>query len=134
MEIKLIINSRLSYYFCGSVSLSILNNVSNPLSLTLDSLTKQEVIGLNKAVKTGVIKVIEGESELFALAESFIKRKEKKEIAVETTVETVEEIKEEITEPVKEEVVEETVEDIKEEVEEEIQPKTTSRRRTAIKK
>lgn len=141
MEIKLIINSRLSYYFCGSVSLSILNNISNPLSLSLDSLTKQEIIGLNKAVKTGVIKVVEGEAELLARAESFVKRKEKKEAVVETTVELTEEVKEtkeETREPIKEDVVENTVEEVKEEIETEdkteVQPKTTTRRRTAIKK
>lgn len=136
MKIKLIINSRLSYYFCGSISLSILNTVDNPLDLNLESLTKQEVIGLNKAVKTGIIKVLEGEAELVSLAESLIKPKFKKEEEVvteevevkEETIEDVVEIKEEVK--IQEEKEAEPVTKV-EEVQE---VKPTPRRRSATKK
>ena len=84
MNIKLIITSRLSYYFCGSVALSILNSYDNPLVVDLDKLSKQEVIGLTRASKTGVIKAIEGESELYAKAETFTSKK--KEAPKEETI------------------------------------------------
>ena len=137
MEIKLIINSRLSYYFCGSISLSILNTVKNPLTLTLESLTKQEVIGLNKAVRTGIIKVLEGESELVALADSFVKPKFKKE---ETVVEVTEvlEVKEETVQEEVEEEVKEDTQEVKAETEVEAKDvqevKATPRKRTTTKK
>lgn len=139
MEIKLIINSRLSYYFCGSISLSILNTVKNPLTFTLESLTKQEVIGLNKAVKTGIIKVLEGEAELVALAESLIKPKFKKEETVVEVTEVVE-AKEEAVEAVQEDV-KDVVEEVQEveaetvvEAEETLEVKATPRKRTATKR
>lgn len=142
MKIKLIINSRLSYYFCGSISLSILNTVDNPLDLNLESLTKQEVIGLNKAVKTGIIKVLEGEAELVSLAESLIKPKFKKEEEVvteevevkEETIEDVVEIKEEEFSEDEVKVQEEKETEPVIEVEEVQEVKPTPRRRSATKK
>ena len=91
MNIKLIITSRLSYYFCGSVALSILNSSDNPLVVDLDKLSKQEVIGLTRASKTGVIKAIEGESELYAKAETFTS-KYKDAPKEETIAEKIEEV------------------------------------------
>ena len=46
MNIKLIITSRLSYYFCGSVALSILNSYDNPLVVE-DIELKEDYLDLN---------------------------------------------------------------------------------------
>lgn len=140
MNIKLIITSRLSYYFCGSVALSILNSSDNPLVVDLDKLSKQEVIGLNRASKTGVIKAIEGESELYAKAETFTSKK-KEAPKEETIAEKIEEVIEEIKQPVVEVQPELEVQEVVEvedevKVEEEVKetPKTTTRKRTTTVK
>ncbi len=134
MNIKIAIASRLSYYFCGSVSLSILNTEDNPVSLDLDKLSKQEVIGLSKALKTKVIKVTEGESELILKASEYKLPKIKEKVSTDVVVSSlIEETVETIIETPIEVVSEETVEDIVEtEVKEEIKPVT--RRRTVTKK
>lgn len=140
MNIKLIITSRLSYYFCGSVALSILNSYDNPLVVDLDKLSKQEVIGLTRASKTGVIKAIEGESELYAKAETFTSKK-KEAPKEETIAEKIEEVIEEIKQPVVEVQPEPEVQEVVEvedevKVEEEVKetPKTTTRKRTTTVK
>lgn len=140
MNIKLIITSRLSYYFCGSVALSILNSYDNPLVVDLDKLSKQEVIGLTRASKTGVIKAIEGEEELYAKAETFTSKK-KEAPKEETIAEKIEEIIEEIKQPVVEVQPEPEVQEVVEvedevKVEEEVKetPKTTTRKRTTTVK
>ena len=138
MNIKLIITSRLSYYFCGSVALSILNSYDNPLVVDLDKLSKQEVIGLTRASKTGVIKAVEGESELYAKAETFnYKKKEapKEETIAEKIEEVIEEIKQPVVEVQPEPEVQEVVE-VEVKVEEEVKetPKTTTRKRTTTVK
>lgn len=144
MNIKLIITSRLSYYFCGSVALSILNSYDNPLVVDLDKLSKQEVIGLTRASKTGVIKAIEGEAELYAKAETFTSKKKEapKEAPKEETItEKIEEVIEEIKQPVVEVQPEPEVQEVVEvedevKVEEEVKetPKTTARKRTTTVK
>lgn len=142
MKIKLIIASRLSYYFCGSISLSILNTIDNPVIVELDKLTKQEVLGLSKAVKTKVISVIEGESELLIKAESFINAKFKKNqeevapVALEVFEEKIEKVEEKIadvvvTDEVNQEVVTEKVEVAVEVAEVKVTP---VRKRTVAKK
>ena len=140
MNIKLIITSRLSYYFCGSVALSILNSYDNPLVVDLDKLSKQEVIGLTRASKTGVIKAIEGEAELYAKAETFTSKK-KEAPKEETIAEKIEEVIEEIKQPVVEVQPEPEVQEVVEvedevKVEEEVKetPKTTTRKRTTTVK
>ena len=138
MNIKLIITSRLSYYFCGSVALSILNSYDNPLVVDLDKLSKQEVIGLTRASKTGVIKAIEGESELYAKAETFTTKKKespKEETITEKTEEVIEEIKQPVVEVQPEPEVQEVVE-VEVKIEEEVKetPKTTARKRTTTVK
>ena len=140
MNIKLIITSRLSYYFCGSVALSILNSYDNPLVVDLDKLSKQEVIGLTRASKTGVIKAIEGEAELYAKAETFTTKK-KEAPKEETIAEKIEEVIEEIKQPVVEVQPEPEVQEVLEvedevKVEEEVKetPKTTTRKRTTTVK
>lgn len=140
MNIKLIITSRLSYYFCGSVALSILNSYDNPLVVDLDKLSKQEVIGLTRASKTGVIKAIEGEAELYAKAETFTTKK-KEAPKEETIAEKIEEVIEEIKQPVVEVQPEPEVQEVVEvedevKVEEEVKetPKTTTRKRTTTVK
>ena len=140
MNIKLIITSRLSYYFCGSVALSILNSYDNPLVIALDKLSKQEVIGLTRAAKTGVIKAIEGEAELYAKAETFTTKKKeasKEEAIAEKIEEVIEEIKQPVVEVQPEPEVQEVVE-VEDEVkvEEEVKetPKTTARKRTTTVK
>ncbi len=143
MNIKLIITSRLSYYFCGSVALSILNSSDNPLTVDLDKLSKQEVIGLTRAAKTGVIKAIEGEAELYAKAETFTtkKKEEPKEASIAEIKEKIEEVIEEIKQPVVEIQPEPEVQEVVEvkdevKVEEEVKevPKTTARKRTTTVK
>lgn len=142
MNIKLIITSRLSYYFCGSVALSILNSYDNPLVVDLDKLSKQEVIGLTRAAKTGVIKAIEGEAELYAKAETFASKKQKHlKKKEETIAEKIEEVIEEIKQPVVEVQPEPEVQEVVEvedevKVEEEVKetPKTTARKRTTTVK
>lgn len=131
MNIKLIIASRLSYYFCGSISLSILNTIDNPVTVALDSLTKQEVIGLSKAIKTGVIKAIEGEEELCTKAATLSNKK--KEV---TTISEIKEKIENVIEEIKQPVVEITPEPEVQEVTEvkEVTTKPTPRRRTPVKK
>ena len=140
MNIKLIITSRLSYNFCGSVALSILNSYDNPLVVDLDKLSKQEVIGLTRASKTGVIKAIEGEAELYAKAETFTTKK-KEAPKEETIAEKIEEVIEEIKQPVVEVQPEPEVQEVVEvedevKVEEEVKetPKTTARKRTTTVK
>ena len=140
MNIKLIITSRLSYYFCGSVALSILNSYDNPLVVDLDKLSKQEVIGLTRASKTGVIKAVEGEAELYAKAETFTTKK-KEAPKEETIAEKIEEVIEEIKQPVVEVQPELKVQEVVEvedevKVEEEVKetPKTTTRKRTTTVK
>ena len=140
MNIKLIITSRLSYYFCGSVALSILNSYDNPLVVDLEKLSKQEVIGLTRASKTGVIKAIEGEAELYAKAETFTSKK-KEAPKEETIAEKIEEVIEEIKQPVVEVQPEPEVQEVVEvedevKVEEEVKetPKTTTRKRTTTVK
>ena len=140
MNIKLIITSRLSYYFCGSVALSILNSYDNPLVVDLDKLSKQEVIGLTRAAKTGVIKAIEGEAALYAKAETFTTKK-KEAPKEETIAEKIEEIIEEIKQPVVEVQPEPEVQEVVEvedevKVEEEVKetPKPTTRKRTTTVK
>lgn len=136
MNIKLIITSRLSYYFCGSVALSILNSYDNPLVVDLDKLSKQEVIGLTRAAKTGVIKAIEGEAELYAKAETFASKKQKHlKKKEETIAEKIEEVIEEIKQPVVEVQPEPEVQEVVE-VEDEVKetPKTTARKRTTTVK
>lgn len=148
MNIKLAITGRLSYYFCGSIALSIRNTVNNPLSVDLDSLTKEEVTGLARAVKTSVVRVLEGEKELLErshVIDSDRKAKKFKAEVVEATPSVeVEEVKE-VIDPVVEEIQEEekTVETEIQEVEvpekvEEVEekkpaPKTT-RKTPAVKK
>lgn len=128
MAIKITIASRLSYYFCGSIALSGQNTKENPLVVDLDTLNKQEILGLNRAVKTGVLRVLEGSDELTTKAESFSKTKKKEvtqpivEVKEVTPVETVETI-----EPIEE--VKETVE-VKEEAPVKVAPKTRSTTRT----
>lgn len=138
MNIKLIITSRLSYYFCGSVALSILNSYDNPLVVDLEKLSKQEVIGLTRASKTGVIKAIEGEAELYAKAKTFPSKK-KEAPKEETIAKKIEEVIEEVRQPVVEVQPEPEVQEVVEvevKIEEEVRetPKTTARKRTTTVK
>lgn len=146
MKIKLIMSSRLSYYFCGSVALSTVNTIDNPMEYELGALSRQEVIGLNKAIKTGVIKLVEGEAEFTKLVEEVVPNKAKKEVKqAEVAVEVIEEVVAPVAVEVKEEVVveeekvETPVEPVAEpsvEVEAEeasVEVKATPRRRTTRK-
>ena len=143
MEIKLVIASRLSYYFCGSISLSILNNVENPLVVNLDSLTKQEVLGLSKAVKTGVIMVLSGEDALTEKAESYKSKKAnilsasnvEQEVPVETSSDVVvKDVTESVTVSSDIETEKSTVPIEEETTVEEVPVKTTIRKRSTTTK
>lgn len=132
MKIKLIIASRLSYYFCGTISLSILNTIENPVEVLLESLTKQEILGLSKASKTGVISIVEGQEALASKAKDYVKPKFIKEdvtpvVEVKEDVQPVVEVVE--VEKVEQEAVIEEVKDLEEEV---IKP--VARKRNTTKK
>jgi outer membrane biosynthesis protein TonB len=145
MTLKLALVRANSYYFCGKVTLAVKNTENNPVSVEFDSLNDQEVIGLVRAIKTNVIKAVEGEDTLLSLFKEInVKRKFKKETPVE-----VQEVVPEVNEPevvveaepvVEEEKTsekeEETVEDEKEEVKEDVKvaPKTTPKKTTTTRK
>lgn len=135
MNIKLIIATRLSYYFCGSVALSSVNTKENPLTVSLEGLNKQEILGLNKAIKTKVIALVEGEKEFEDKVSEYLVKKDKEVIDIVVTVpeESVEEVNEIVTESVETIVEVEKTEEVKEEtVTEEVKP--TRRRTTTTKK
>lgn len=157
MKIKLIMKKPLSYFFHGPVTLSNLNNIDNPFEIELDTLSKQDIIGINRAHNTDVISIIEGLEEFKEKLATFSKTKkeailgtveltkEENEVVktvIEPVVETVEEPKPEVVEEQKtEEVqpVETVVEDVEEDKVEEVEtkeeaPKATPRRRTTTKK
>lgn len=151
MKIKLIMKKPLSYFFHGPVTLSNLNNIDNPFEIDLDSLSKQDIIGINRAHNTEVISIIEGLDEFKDKLATYTKTKKEvildpveltkeKEIeVVETVVEPkteviVEKQTEEKVEPV-DPIVEEVKEDKVEEVEiKEEAPKATPRKRTTTTK
>lgn len=81
MEIKLSLNGGLGYYFCGSIALSINNNIKNPISVDSDKLTDKEIIGLARAVKSGVVKVLEGEASLLEKAHHILSTTKNKKLA-----------------------------------------------------
>ena len=111
MTLKLALVMTNSYYFCGKVALSIKNTVNNPVSISFESLSSNEIVGLVRAIKTNVIKAVEGEDVLLSkFKEINDKRKSKKE----TT--EVEKVTKKVTEEVKEaEVVVEAIEEVQEE-------------------
>ena len=143
MTLKLALVRANSFYFCGKVALAVKNTENNPVSVEFDSLNDKEIIGLVRAIKTNVIKAVEGEDTLLSLFKEINgKRKVKKEITDEIQVVTTEVKEPEVI--VEEQVVieeektsekEENVE-IKEEVKEEtkVAPKSTTRKTTAPKK
>lgn len=143
MTLKLALVRANSFYFCGKVALAVKNTENNPVSVEFDSLNDKEIIGLVRAIKTNVIKAVEGEETLISMFKEINgKRKVKKEITDEIQVVTTEVKEPEVI--VEEQVVieeektsekEENVE-IKEEVKEEtkVAPKSTTRKTTAPKK
>ena len=143
MTLKLALVRANSFYFCGKVALAVKNTENNPISVEFDSLNDKEIIGLVRAIKTNVIKAVEGEETLISMFKEINgKRKVKKEITDEIQVVTTEVKEPEVI--VEEQVVieeektsekEENVE-IKEEVKEEtkVAPKSTTRKTTAPKK
>ena len=140
-----------SYYFCGKVALSIKNTVSNPASISFESLSSDEVVGLVRAIKTNVIKAVEGEDVLLSkFKEINDKRKSKKETTevekvteevkeAEVVVEAIEEVQEEKTSEKEESNVEVEIEkevEVTEEVKEEstVKVKPVAKRTTTVKK
>ena len=151
MTLKLALVMTNSYYFCGKVALSIKNTVSNPASISFESLSSDEVVGLVRAIKTNVIKAVEGEDVLLSkFKEINDKRKSKKEITevekvteevkeAEVVVEAIEEVQEEKTSEKEESNVEVEIEkevEITEEVKEEstVEVKPVAKRTTTVKK
>lgn len=111
--LKLAMAGRVSYYFCGRISLTSRNTVKNPLTVEVKTLNSQEVVGLYRAIKTGVIVAVEGLEELSAKVEELeLAQKSKKEVEKEPVV-IEQEVKQEATEKVEES--EPTVEEPKEE-------------------
>lgn len=153
MKIKIIMKKPLSYFFHGPVSLNNFNTIENPFVIDLETLTKQDLIGINRAHNTEVIQVIEGLEEFKAKIATYAKTKKEAilvdEVKVDVPEVVVEEVKEETKvedskvedEPVVElkdepEIVEEIKEDEpKVEVSEETpKPTPTTRKRAVVKK
>ena len=151
MTLKLALVMTNSYYFCGKVALSIKNTVSNPASISFESLSSDEVVGLVRAIKTNVIKAVEGEDVLLSkFKEINDKRKSKKETTevdkvteevkeAEVVVEAIEEVQEEKTSEKEESNVEAEIEkevEVTEEVKEEstVEVKPVAKRTTTVKK
>ncbi len=151
MTLKLALVMTNSYYFCGKVALSIKNTVSNPASISFESLSSDEVVGLVRAIKTNVIKAVEGEDVLLSkFKEINDKRKSKKETTevekvteevkeAEVVVEAIEEVKEEKTSEKEESNVEVEIEkevEVTEEVKEKstVESKPVAKRTTTVKK
>ena len=143
MALKLIMVGRLSYYFCGRIALSINNTKENPIVKEIDELTDKEVVGLLRAIKTGVIAAIEGADELLERSKVLEEAKRKKVATVEveikeikteeiTIIDAVENKEEEKTSE-KEDIKEEKSEVIQEVVQEEIKKVSTPRRTTTKK-
>lgn len=110
MEIKLSLNGGLGYYFCGSIALSINNNIKNPISVDSDKLTDKEIIGLARAAKSGVVKVLEGEATLLEKAHFILSTtKSKKLVKTIEAAPVVQDVKEKL-EQIIEEIKAETVE------------------------
>lgn len=143
MALKLIMVGRLSYYFCGRIALSINNTKENPIVKEIDELTDKEVVGLLRAIKTGVIAAIEGADELLERSKVLEEAKRKKVATVEVEIKEIktEEIaiidavenKEEEKTSEKEDIKEEKSEVIQEVVQEEIKKVSTPRRTTTKK-
>ena len=143
MALKLIMVGRLSYYFCGRIALSINNTKENPIVKEIDELTDKEVVGLLRAIKTGVIAAIEGADELLERSKVLEEAKRKKVATVEVEIKEIktEEItiidavenKEEENTSEKEDIKEEKSEVIPEVVQEEIKKVSTPRRTTTKK-
>ena len=143
MALKLIMVGRLSYYFCGRIALSINNTKENPIVKEIDELTDKEVVGLLRAIKTGVIAALEGTDELLERSKVLEEAKRKKVATVEveikeikteeiTIIDAVENKEEEKTSE-KEDIKEEKSEVIPEVVQEEIKKVSTPRRTTTKK-
>ncbi len=151
MTLKLALVMTNSYYFCGKVALSIKNTVNNPVSISFESLSSNEIVGLVRAIKTNVIKAVEGEDVLLSkFKEINDKRKSKKETTevekvteevkeAEVVVEAIEEVKEEKTSEKEESNVEVEIEkevEVTEEVKEKstVEAKPVAKRTTTVKK
>ena len=151
MTLKLALVMTNSYYFCGKVALSIKNTVNNPVSISFESLSSNEIVGLVRAIKTNVIKAVEGEDVLLSkFKEINDKRKSKKETTevekvteevkeAEVVVEAIEEVKEEKTSEKEESNVEVEIEkevEVTEEVKEKstVESKPVAKRTTTVKK
>ena len=151
MTLKLALVMTNSYYFCGKVALSIKNTVNNPVSISFESLSSNEIVGLVRAIKTNVIKAVEGEDVLLSkFKEINDKRKSKKETTevekvteevkeAEVVVEAIEEVQEEKTSEKEESNVEVEIEkevEVTEEVKEKstVESKPVAKRTTTVKK
>ena len=151
MTLKLALVMTNSYYFCGKVALSIKNTVNNPVSISFESLSSNEIVGLVRAIKTNVIKAVEGEDVLLSkFKEINDKRKSKKETTkvekvteevkeAEVVVEAIEEVQEEKTSEKEESNVEVEIEKevkVTEEVKEKstVEAKPVAKRTTTVKK
>ena len=143
MALKLIMVGRLSYYFCGRIALSINNTKENPIVKEIDELTDKEVVGLLRAIKTGVIAAIEGADELLERSKVLEEAKRKKVATVEveikeikteeiTIIDAVENKEEEKTSEKEEETVEDEKEEVKEDVK--VAPKTAPKKTTTTRK
>lgn len=132
MSIKVHLNKGLGFYFCGRIALYPAEHVVGyPKELDIDTLTDNEILGLEHGSYVGAIRIVEGYEELLAKAK---KLKGEEEPKVEEKTEEVEPVKEDKTEEVdstENTSEEDTSEQSEEATEEEDKTKpTTTRRRT----
>lgn len=132
MSLKLLISGSVSYYFCGSVSLRRSENVIDPLNVDLESLNDKEVIGLARAIKSGVVVAVEGEEALNERAELLLANSK---LAKKSVTESIEDVKEDtVTETTEMEIKEvESISQVEEKVTDEVKA-TTKRPRAKTAK
>ena len=127
MKVKIALATRSGYWFCGQIALTPVNSISIPKEVDLSVLTRQDLLGLHKAVKTKTVIIVgDGEQYLNEKAETLkVKKKEVTPIVIKEVP-----VVEEVLETTQEEVLEE---EIAQEVVEEVVETTPKTRRTSTR-
>ena len=105
MKIQIALPNRSGYWFCGSIALTPVNSINTTKEVDLEAITRQEIIGLHKAVRTKAVVIVgDGIDVLNNKAESLKVKKgfeqKTKEVIVEKPVEVVEEVVKDLAEEV----------------------------------
>lgn len=134
MSIKVHLNKGLGFYFCGRIALYPAEHVVGyPKELDINTLTDNEILGLEHGSNVGAIRIVEGYEELLAKAKQLKGEVEEEPNVEESKVEEVEPVKEDKTEEVvntETEAEEDTSEQSDEVTEEDKTKPATTRRRT----